>query len=121
MVDYFWEHLGGSVWEIRQAFVHYKNTGKYIPHIQLLIQDEYAKIFDYWFKLNGSRPDDKKRFDRVCTILAHEGLYIAKVDEYLSDLIKEFVDKDIRFYDARTQTITANSQSVRKAFQKMYL
>jgi hypothetical protein len=103
------------------VFVDYKNSGDYIAPVQLLIQDEYAKIFDYW--LNESNRDRKPLFDAICTTISQEGKYIVTLDKPNPDMtkmIKEFVDIDIRFYDARTQTITANSQSVRKAFQKMY-
>lgn len=119
IVEYFWEHLGGSVWEIWQCLMDYKNTGEYKPWVERLINDEYVKSLEFWkYKLTES---EKNIFRRVSHDIAVYGEYIIPFEENIMDLIKKLVDRDIWFYNSLKQSITANSQTVRKAFEKMFL
>ncbi len=55
-----------------------------------------------------------------CKLLAKNGEYVIPLEEnFPFNLIKKTVDLDIWFFDSRKQKITANSQTVRKAFEKL--
>jgi len=119
IVSYFRENLGGSVREVRQALIDYKNTWDYKKPIETMIQDERSKTLD--FRENSLTTKEQKVFDKVSEIISKEWQYfLQKKDILWFVLIKKLVDIDIRFYDPRTRKITANSQSVRKAFQKIF-
>ena len=45
--------------------------------------------------------------------------YIMPLDKKLFELIKEWVDKDLWFYDTKKRKITANSKSLEVAFKRL--
>jgi len=117
VIEYFWEHLWGSVWEIWQCIMDYKNTGDYKTSIQTLIDDEYAKIIDFY--KYDLQEDYRELFDTISKKIAKDGEYIIEKKEIIPfELIKKTVDLDIWFFDARKQRLTANSQTTRKAFER---
>jgi len=118
VIEYFWENLGWSVWEIWQALLDYKNTWEYKPSIETMIDDEDAKIFDLIENKKIIIWEDLQEFLRISKLIARDWEYIAKTWESLFNLLKVLVDYDIWFYDARKKRITANSQTVRKAFER---
>jgi len=119
IVEYFWENLWGSVWEIWQCLMDYKNTWEYKKWVEKLIKDEYAKITEFWKdKLNE---EEKIIFDRISLEIAKKWKYIIPREENLKNLIKKLVDIDVWFYNSLEQKLTANSQTTRKAFEKMFL
>ena len=119
IVQYFWDHLWWSVREIRQALIKYKNTGDYITPIQTMISDEYGKIGDFvMYKLESK---EKKDFFMVIQDIILNWSYTIAINKPVSLLlIKKLVDMDVWFYDVRHLRITANSQSVRKAFERLF-
>jgi len=117
VIEYFWDHLWGSVWEIWQCLMDYKNTWDYKKPIQTMIDDEYAKIFDLIKYKEIFTKEEKQDFLSISKIIAQNWEYIIKLDDTFSfDLIKKTVDLDIWFFDSRRQRFTANSQTTRKAF-----
>ena len=118
IVQYFWDHLWWSVREIRQALIDYKNTDDYITPIQTMISDEYGKIAEY-YNINLSL-DEQKDFLSINKKIVTQWEYLLSLGENYSSLIKKLVDMDIWFYDVRHQRITANSQSIRKAFEILF-
>ncbi len=119
MIEYFWENLGWSVWEIWQCLLKYKNTWDYKAWVETLIEDEYAKIFDIIEFKKLFSPEETKKFIKVSKHIAEKWEYIIKVWDDLFDLIKKTVDLDIWFFDSRKQKITANSQTTKKAFERL--
>jgi len=61
VIEYFWDHLWGSVWEIWQCLIDYKNTWDYKTPIQTMIDDEYAKISSRGDHGQNSRHKDQQR------------------------------------------------------------
>jgi len=118
VIEYFWENLWGSVWEIWSAIMSYKNTWDYKIWIETAIDDEYAKIFDLIENRKFFIWEELKKFIEISKIIANNWEYITKTWDNLFELIKKTVDLDVWFYDARKQRITANSQTVRKAFER---
>jgi len=95
----------------------YKNTGDYKTSIQTLIDDEYAKIIDFY--KYDLQEDYRELFDTISKKIAKDGEYIIEKKEIIPfELIKKTVDLDIWFFDARKQRLTANSQTTRKAFER---
>jgi len=119
IIEYFWDNLWWSVWEIWSAIISYKNTLDYKSWIETAIDDEYAKIIDLTDDRKIIVWKDLQEFLRVSKIIAETWEYIKKPWDSLYNLIKILVDIDIWFYDARKQRITANSQTVRKAFERL--
>jgi len=121
IVEYFWENLWGSVWEIWQGLMDYKNTLDYKTWVEKLIKDEYAKIFDLLKFKKIFTEEEKTVFKEISLKIAKNWYYITIDWDWVDfDLIKKLVDIDIWFYNAVEQKITANSQTVRKAFEKMF-
>jgi len=118
VIEYFWENLGWSVWEIWQALLDYKNTWEYKSTIETMIDDEYAKVYDLIENRKLFVWEELKKFIEISKIIANNWEYIARTWDNLYELIKKTVDLDVWFYDARKQRITANSQTVRKAFER---
>jgi len=96
----------------------YKNTWDYKIWIETAIDDEYAKIFDLIENRKFFIWEELKKFIEISKIIANNWEYITKTWDNLFELIKKTVDLDVWFYDARKQRITANSQTVRKAFER---
>jgi len=117
IIEYFWDNLGWSVWEIWQALIKYKNTNDYKTSIETMIDDEYAKTLDFYkYDLEEK---NREIFINISNKIAKKWEYIIwKKDIIPFELIKKTVDLDIWFFDARKQRITANSQTVRKAFER---
>ncbi len=85
-----------------------------------MIQYNYAKSVEY--RRNNLSDEERKKFDTVSRSIAEKWEYKIWIDEKLFfKLIKKLVDIDIRFYDTRNQKILPNSQSIKKAFEKMFL
>jgi len=119
IIEYFWENLWWSVWEIWSAIISYKNTWDYKEFIQTMINDEYAKIYDLLKFRETLSIIEKEKFIEISRIIAKDWEFISTPnDEIPFELIKKTVDIDIWFYDSRKQRITANSQTVRRAFER---
>jgi len=120
VIEYFWENLWWSVWEIWQALIDYKNTWEYKSAIETMINDEYAKIYDILKFREIFNTQEKEKFIEISKIIAKIWEFILTPNyEIPFELIKKTVDLDIWFYDARKQKVTANSQTVRKAFERL--
>jgi len=119
VIEYFWENLWGSVWEIWQALLKYKNTWNYKEIILSMIDDEDGKIYDLIENKKIISWEDVDKFIRISKEIAKNWEYITKTWDWLYNLLKVLVDFDIWFYDARKKRITANSQTVRKAFKRL--
>jgi len=118
-IEYFWDNLWGSVWEIWQALLDYQNTWDYKTSIETMIDDENARIFDLIENQTLLNSEEIKKFIKISKYIAKDGEYIMKWWEQLFNLIKLLVDQDIWFYDSRKQKITANSKTVQKAFERL--
>jgi AAA+ ATPase superfamily predicted ATPase len=118
MFEEIWENLGGSVWEIWQVFVDYKNGQDWRYRIQDLIQNKFGIIMDYVFY--EMKEEDKNHFIEITKALAEKGEFVntpASVAPF--HLVKKFVDRDIWFYDAKFGKITPNSKSQQMAMKKL--
>ncbi|MDQ7009832.1 MAG: ATP-binding protein [Candidatus Gracilibacteria bacterium] len=52
IVEKIWKNLGGSVWEIWQVLVSYKNTGSYKEKLDDLLQVKYGLLLDWYNNYN---------------------------------------------------------------------
>ncbi len=132
MVKDVWENLGWSIWEIWQVLVSYKNTGDYKKRLQDLLDVKYSIISEWKYlieeKLDELKPEDNEylfyskklnTFINVIKWVVKKWYYLRSEWVVQIELIKELVDKDIWFYDIKKWKITANSESVRKAFDRI--
>ncbi|MDQ7023382.1 MAG: ATP-binding protein [Candidatus Gracilibacteria bacterium] len=59
IVDKIWNNLGGSVWEIWQVLVSYKNTGSYKEKLDDLLQVKYSLVAE-WYDNHNEKTFDIK-------------------------------------------------------------
>ena len=116
IVNKIWKNLWGSVWEIWQVLVHYKNTWEHKPKLDDLLQVKYSLIAE-WYVLAPEKIKDN--FITVITQLVKKWKYVLTLEDNFWYIIKELVDKDLWFYNAKYRTITANSKSLEKAFGRL--
>ena len=118
-IQYVWDNLGGSPWEIWQVIEDVKHGESIDNAVERRIKELKGRVFDFYaFK---KLPElEEKNFKRISKEIAKKVFYIPKEDDDLSDLIPKTVEKDIWFYDALDQKITANSKSLEKVFERMF-
>ena len=132
-VEKIWKNLWGSVWEIWQVLVSYKNTWSHKEKLDDLLQVKYSLIKE-WYNNNNEKIYDIKVDEKIqkeikykLDIFINILKFIVKKWEFIRwrdwladfELIKELVDKDLWFYDAKSSKITANSKSLEIAFKRL--
>lgn len=117
MVDDIWGNLGGSVWEIWQVFVSYKNTGEWKPKLNDLLQVKYSYLAEYYAE---TIPDEwVDQFEKITKELVQNGMYTIGIREKAMHLVEPLVSKDLWFFDTKTRTITPNSKSIQKGMERL--
>ena len=118
-MKFVWDNLGGSPWELWQVMEDVKHGNNIKEAIEERIKSLRGRVFDFYAfkKLTESQ---KKDFKRISREIAKKGFYTPKEDDDLSELIPKTVEKDIWFYDALEQKITANSKSLEMVFGRMF-
>ena len=85
----------------------------------VFVNDEYGKLVDYAFRMEAS----KERLLRMVigNIVKDGYCHIADLSEKEAgvELLKDMTAHDFWFYHTEAQKITANSQSIYRAFEKM--
>ena len=133
IVDKIWKNLWGSVWEIWQVLVSYKNTWNYKYILDDLLQVKYSLIAEWYnfysdktFSIKVSNEEKEiinyklDNFKKVLVKILDKWEFIRWKDGIADfELIKELVDKDIWFYDTKQLKITANSKSLEIAFKRL--
>ncbi|MDQ7023563.1 MAG: hypothetical protein Q9M97_08785 [Candidatus Gracilibacteria bacterium] len=79
IVKKIWDNLGGSVWEIWQVLVSYKNTGDYKFKLDDLLQVKYSLVAE-WYNL------------------LEEGLSNLDLDEKEKNKIKQKIEIFLKYY-----------------------
>jgi len=79
-------------------------------------------VAEFYGRLNRGGGNEKmqKDFERISTLIAKNGYHFKENKEDVFDLIGKTVARDIWFYDAPEQKITANSKSLEKVFERMF-
>ena len=118
-IEYIWDNLGGSPWEIWQVIRDVKHGENIEEAVEKRIRDMKGKVFDFYaFK---KLPESQERnFKRISKEISKEGSYVPKGEDDLLELIPKAVEKNIWFYDALEQEVTANSRSLKKVFERMF-
>jgi len=117
-IEYVWENLGGSPWELWQVIENVKSGISIKEAVERRISSLEGRVIIFLDYLDKETQD---RFERISKEIANKGFYKKTKDEKLIDLIQQTVEKDIWFYDALTQKITSNSKSLEKVFERMFL
>ena len=118
IVEKIWRKLGGSVWEIWQVLISYKNTWNYENKLDDLLKTKYSLVLD-WYRRQINNPEKKSDFVKIIKNISKKWYYKYWIEENYYELIKELVDKDIWFYDIKDDKITANSKSLEVVFKKL--
>ena len=117
-MKFIWDNLGGSPWEIWQVIEDVKNGESIKEAVNKRINSLEGRVLIFLDYLDEKT---QKRFERISEEITKKGFYKKTKDEKLIDLIKLAVEKDIWFYDTLNQKITANSKSLEKVFERLFL
>lgn len=117
MVKDVWENLGGSVWEIWQVFVAYKNTGDWKTDMNDLLQVKFSYLAEYYSETIPLEWRDE--YLRVIKNISENGEYKIPNGEKMMYLVEPLVAKDLWFYDTKMRVITANSKSIEKGMERL--
>ena len=116
-IKYIWDHLGGSPWELWQVMEDVKHGESVREAVEKRISSLEGRVIIF---LDYLDKETQERFERISKEIVKNGFYKKNKDEKLIDLIQKTVEKDIWFYDALDQKITANSKSLEVVFQRMF-
>ena len=117
-VDYIYNYLGGSPWEIQQILVEIKNGETVEKSIEKRIKILKGKIYDFYEdQLNKKQ---QVIFKKISKEIAKKGFYKRISGEKIFKLIKIAIEKDFWFYEASEQKIIANSRSLEHVFGKIF-
>ena len=116
-IEYVWDNLGGSPWELWQVMEDVKGGESIEGAVEKRISSLEGRVLIF---LDYLDKETQERFERISKEIAKNGFYKKTKDEKLIDIIQQTVEKDIWFYDALTQKITANSKRLEVVFQRMF-
>ena len=125
MVDNIWNELWGSVWEIWQVFVAWKNWYWYEEGLEYIRNDSFSRAKEIYINdLKNIFPEtfkeEKIKYLKIIKYIVEKSYFdILEEDIDVQKLIKILVDKDLWFYDSITGKVTANSESMRVAFRSL--
>ena len=120
IVDKIWKNLWGSVWEIWQVLVSYKNTWDYKIELNDLLQVKYSLVYILYDEdFSKLTKIQKKEFIEVIKVIVKKWYCLKSEISVWFELIKKLVDRDIWFYDTKEIKITANSKSLEIAFKML--
>ena len=122
-IEYVWDNLGGSPWEIWQVIRDVKHGESIKEAVEKRISQLKGQVVEFYGRLNRGGGNKKMQddFKRISTLIIKEGSYQKKDTEDVFDLVGKTVERDIWFYDALTQKITANSKSLERVFERMFV
>ena len=119
-IQYVWDNLGGSPWEIWMVIDDVKNGDSIEVAVEKRIADLDGRVFDFYAdRLDNKK--DKEKFKKISTEIIKNSFYIRQDNDQISDLIRQTVERDIWFYDVAKKKITANSKSLEVVFRRMFL
>ena len=116
-IQYVWDHLGGSPWELWQVIEDVKHGESIEEAVEKRIQDLDGKVFDFYKDLSD---DYYENFKKISLEIAKKSSFENKRGLVITDLLSKAIEKDIWFYNAAKKKITANSKSLEVVFQRMF-
>jgi len=118
-IDYVWNNLGGSPWEIQQVLIDLKNKRSLKNAMERVTKDLLGRIRLFYQDRVGDK-NEQNKFKKVSQEIAKKGFYQKKDNDNLRDLIKEATENDIWFFEAAENKIKANSKSIENIFKKIF-
>ena len=117
-MEFIWDNLGGSPWEIWQVVEDVKRGEGIEGAVEKRIRDMKGKTFDFYKDLNDEYFEN---FKKISLEITKKGFFENERGLVITDLLSKAIEKDIWFYDALSQKITANSRSLEKVFERIFL
>lgn len=118
-IENVWNNLGGCPWEISQTLTMLNQGHKIDEICSYIINDNYSKLYEFTRKFEE---DNKSVFYEVIEkIVKNKFCHPSAIsnNKILNDLLKTMISHDFWFYKVDEQKITANSQSIFRAFERM--
>ncbi len=117
-IQYVWGKIGGSSWEITQIISKYQNGESIKSACDYFIEEGLGKLSDFCARTLTEA--EEALAHSVHRDIAKNGFaQVASYDKDIYPLISKMVGHDFWFYRTDKQQITANSESIRWAMQKM--
>ena len=117
-IEYVWEKLGGSVWEI-SMIIQEKQKGISVQEaVQYYLDDELGKLKN--FLRQYATNEHIQMVYQINTEIAEKGY--AEIGNYAPEVnnwISLMVEQDVWFFNTSTQQLIANSESIRQAMIKI--
>ncbi|MBI4645743.1 MAG: AAA family ATPase [Bacteroidia bacterium] len=118
-IEDVWNYLGGSPWEINELLKKKNQRTKVIDICNYFVNDNYGKIYEFVRKMK----DDYKEvfYEVIEQIINNQFCHPITIQnaKILDELLNIMVAHDFWFYKVNEQKITANSQSLLRAFERM--
>ncbi len=117
-IEIAWKFLGGSPWELQQL-LQKRQQGTISTICEFFVQEKFGKVSEFLRKMN---PVQQEVCLEICAqIVRHQSCAPTTTlnPTVLEEVLQTMVAHDFWFYRADEQKITANSQSVYWAFEKI--
>jgi len=115
-IDYIYKYLGGSPWEISQVIDDISEGVSVSDAISKRIKLLRGQVMMFYRGLDSK---SKSNFKRISNIIASKDYYKQKKNDNLDDILSQAIEKDIWFYEASEEKITANSCSLKYIFKEL--
>jgi len=118
-IENVWYYLGGSPWEINELLTKKKKGSKVIDICNFFVDEKYGKIYEFVRKM---KKNDKTVFyDVILKMVKNQFCQPDSIsnNKILDSLLSIMIAHDFWFYKVNEQKITANSQSLLRAFERM--
>lgn len=117
-IDFIYQHLGGSVWEIRELLQKIRFGTSLTEGVQTFLDNEYGQLADFLY-FSTFRQEEKTILNKVFIDIANRGYALLKdYPNQLNQLIPVLVKQEFLFYQIEAQRLVANSESIRWAIKK---
>ena len=118
-IEYIYNYFGGSPWEIRQILVDVLEGEDLKEIVSDRIKQLSGKVLDFYHRDLEDEGVMQEQFRKISTQIAQKGFYIISAQDKISKILRLAIEKDLWFYEASDQKITANSRSLEHAFGRL--
>ena len=116
-INYIYNYLGGSSWEIKQVLLSLSNGDDIKEAVKKRIKLLRGQVNLFYDSLDEAQA---KNFKKVSSAIAKKGVYFKKERDGLDNIIPLAIEKDIWFYEASERKIIPNSPSLQHVFLEVF-
>jgi len=117
-IAFIYKYLGGSVAHIKKLIDEYKYYSSLKEYLEEMVEITENEI-DFFIQKNKLSNKDVEKFKFVIKKIISNGYFDNKKYKGYIDLVSQFAEAEILFYDPVKNITTANSKIYAVAFEKM--